>query len=731
MLIGFHADAGPRTPEARADVVRRNGGAIHRSLRLIPVVSATLPEPALRRMRARRDVAYVEEDIVLYACGQFLGWGVNRIDADRVWPAGNTGKGVKVAILDTGIDPAHPDIPVAGGVNFVGTTKDGSTNSADWQDRHGHGTHCAGIVAARNNALGVVGVAPDASVWAVKVLSDSGSGYTSDIIQGLDWCAAHGIQVVSMSLGGGGTTSLQAACDRTYAKGVVLVAAAGNNAGPVSYPAAYPSVIAVSATDARDVRAYFSNYGSAIELAAPGVSIYSTYKGGVYTTMSGTSMACPHVAGAAALAWASGLTSGSAVRTRLQSTAEDLGVKGTDTSYGYGLVDAEKACGGATAPTDTPPTLTLTAPASGATVSGTVAVTAAAGDDQGVVRVEFTVDGAGLGADTQGNDGWSVSWDTTRVADGSHTVAATATDTAGQTTSRSVPVTVRNAATPPPPAGTMSVGSITYTTSDTVPYYSDLLITARVLNAQGHPVWGAYLWANVYRNGQLYLTPFGVTNTAGSVTFKLTRAPAGLYKTTIARISATGLTWNGVTPPNEFCQVACDTPSAGERTRSGAVSTPSIHRGGSPGHGNPPRVFPGRNPDPSPSVTPCRLTVRHAGLSGRQSAHTNDRALRWPPDSRPLLSAKEARSLGTVPAHTPLCSPWHAGRSACHRRRDSANLFLHGQGRPSPRAWVPERASRGRSPGRQTIPARVGTGPAGRGGCRAGRRAFDGVVTTL
>ena len=298
-----------------------------------------------------------------------MAWGVNRIDADLAWPTGNTGKGVKVAILDTGIDPTHPDLGVAGGVNFAGSTKEGSTNPADWNDGHGHGTHVAGIVAARNNTMGVVGVAPEATLWAVKVLSDAGSGYTSDIIQGLDWCAAHGIKVASMSLGGGGTASLQAACDRAFSQGVVLVAAAGNSAGPVMYPAAYSSVIAVSASDSRDLRASFSNYGPQIALAAPGVSIYSTYKGGAYATMSGTSMACPHVTGAAALAWASGLTSAQAVRDRLTTTAEDLGTKGFDTSFGYGLVDAQRAAGGdggGTPPVDNPPTVGITAPGQGA-----------------------------------------------------------------------------------------------------------------------------------------------------------------------------------------------------------------------------------------------------------------------------------------------------------------------------------------------------------------------------
>ena len=551
VLIGFRAETGPQTAETRAGLVRAEGGTVHRSLQLVSVVSATLSEAAIKKLRARPEVAYIEDDVVLHAFAQTLAWGVNRIDADLVWPTGNTGKGVKVAILDTGIDPTHPDLGLAGGVNFSGTTRDGSTNPIDWADGHGHGTHVAGIVAARNNTIGVVGVAPDASLYAVKVLSNSGSGYTSDVIQGLDWCAANGIQVASMSLGGGGTTSLQAACDRAFAKGVVLVAAAGNSSGPVAYPAAYSSVIAVSATDSRDLRASFSNYGPQIALAAPGVSIYSTYKGGTYTYMSGTSMACPHVSGAAALVWASGATSAQTVRDRLTSTAEDLGTPGFDTSYGYGLVDAQKAAGsggGGIPPTDNLPTVGITAPAQGATVAGTVTVQATASDDKGVTQVAFLADGARIGLDGTGSDGWSAAWDTTRVTDGQHTITATATDTAGQTASSSVTVTVKNAA--PPATGMMTVSSITYTLAGL--YNSDLNITVNVVGGSGNPVANAYVWANLYLNGRVVMTPIGATNTSGAVTFRYLRAPSGVYTTKIVRVSAVGQTWDGLTPPNEF-----------------------------------------------------------------------------------------------------------------------------------------------------------------------------------
>lgn len=433
---------------------------------MVNVVSATLPEQAVARLRARSDVEYVEEDVVLYAFAQTLVWGVDRIDAELAWPAGNTGQGVKVAVLDTGIDSSHPDLLVAGGVNFAGI-KDGSTQPADWKDNHGHGTHCAGILAARNNGIGVVGVAPDAILYAVKVLADDGSGYTSDVIQGLDWCATNGVKVASLSLGGTSTTSLRNACARAYAQGVLIVAAAGNTGGAVMFPAAYPSVVAVSATDSSNWRASFSSYGPEIELAAPGVSIFSTYKGGQYAYMSGTSMACPHVSGAAVLAWASGLSSAAAVRDRLTSTAEDLGAKGRDTSFGFGLVDAQRAAGSATAPVDNPPSVDLTAPAQGAVVSGTVALKATASDDKGVTQVEFLINGVRVGLDTQGADGWSASWNTTGTADGAYTVMARATDTAGATATDTITVTVANADAAPtvritsPAAGATVSGDVT------------------------------------------------------------------------------------------------------------------------------------------------------------------------------------------------------------------------------------------------------------------------------
>ncbi|UCD53440.1 MAG: S8 family peptidase, partial [Phycisphaerales bacterium] len=245
-----------------------------------------------------------------------------------------TGAGIGVAILDTGIDGSHPDLDgnYAGGWDFV-------NDDADPSDDHYHGTHCAGIVAAEKDGTGVVGVAPEADLCALKVLSSSGSGYTSDIIAAIQWCVNNDVDVISMSLGSDySNTAFEDACQAAYNAGIVLVAAAGNDYSrrgrseldTVDYPGAYGSVIAVAATDSSKTKASFSSAGPDVELAAPGVSIKSTIPGD-YGVLSGTSMACPHVAGVVALVLEAnpGMSNG-AVRQLLRDTADDLGDSGFD-----------------------------------------------------------------------------------------------------------------------------------------------------------------------------------------------------------------------------------------------------------------------------------------------------------------------------------------------------------------------------------------------------------------
>jgi len=319
------------------------GGEVITTYGIIPGLAARVPTGALEELRKNPAIAYIEPDAVVYALEQQVPWGLNRIGAPSAWSF-STGGEVKVAILDTGIQHDHPDLAanVKGGISFVGGT---------YNDGHGHGTHVAGIVAAVNNDVGVVGSAPDAWLYGVKVLADDGEGYVSDVIDGIDWSVQNGMQVLNMSLGTDSHVSaFEDACDQACEAGLLLVAAAGNEGDDnsetteLAYPAAYDSVIAVASTKSNDQASPSSNSGPFVELAAPGVSIYSTYKGSTYATKSGTSMAAPHVSGTAALVWARNPSLANVqVRSILQQTAEDLGPTGRDTVYGYGLVRADEA----------------------------------------------------------------------------------------------------------------------------------------------------------------------------------------------------------------------------------------------------------------------------------------------------------------------------------------------------------------------------------------------------
>jgi subtilisin len=214
-----------------------------------------------------------------------------------------------------------------------------------WDDDNGHGTHCAGISDAVDNGDGVVGVSTKATLHAVKVLDNGGSGSWSDVAAGIEYTADQGWDVGSMSIGGGKSQTIKDACQYAADRGVLLVAAAGNDSSNVegSAPATYSTVMAISATDKNDDLASFSNYGDDIELAAPGVNIYSTYAGGGYDTLSGTSMACPHVSGAGGQLMAAG-SSRTEVRSTLKSSAEDIGLSSSE--MGAGLLDIEAALGG-------------------------------------------------------------------------------------------------------------------------------------------------------------------------------------------------------------------------------------------------------------------------------------------------------------------------------------------------------------------------------------------------
>lgn len=272
---------------------------------------------------------------------QALPWGVDRVDAEKVWLT-STANNVRVAVIDTGIHLTHPDLAanVKGGINTIYSWK-----TAD--DDNGHGSHVAGTIAAVNNSVGVIGVGHEIDLYAVKVLNKNGSGYVSDIIEGIQWSINNGINVINMSLGT--TSDVQAFHDAVIAAkngGIVVVSAAGNSGqgdNTVIYPAKYEESIAVSATNSSDGQPSWSSRGPEVDLAAPGNSIYSTYKNGTYATLSGTSMATPHVAGAAAMVLSTHPAfTPSQVQTHLQNNAELLPGLSSN-QQGSGLVDVESA----------------------------------------------------------------------------------------------------------------------------------------------------------------------------------------------------------------------------------------------------------------------------------------------------------------------------------------------------------------------------------------------------
>ncbi|PKK84729.1 MAG: peptidase S8 [candidate division Zixibacteria bacterium HGW-Zixibacteria-1] len=342
VLIGFKSEHPGRAIQAA-------GGSIKREYKYVPIVFASLPAAAVDALRNNPNVLYVEPDMTRTLVAQVLDWGVDRVDAEYVHNNSNyTGAGIDIAVLDTGGDMDHPDLTWAGGYSVA------NSDPNDWEDKNGHGTHCAGIISADNNTIGVVGVAPGCDIWAVQV-SRTSLISISDIIAGIDWCIAthhdsdpnNDIKVMSMSFSGPSSDAETTALLAAYNEDILLVAAAGNSGGPVEYPAAHSFVMAISASTSTDAKASYSCYGPEIEHIAPGSSIYSTYKGGKYRTMSGTSMACPMVAGAAVLAWSAHPGySRDQIRTLLHNTGEDIGL--SSDYQGYGLIDAENATLGTT-----------------------------------------------------------------------------------------------------------------------------------------------------------------------------------------------------------------------------------------------------------------------------------------------------------------------------------------------------------------------------------------------
>lgn len=269
-------------------------------------------------------------------------WAPQKINADWAWNKTTGSSSILVALVDTGIDYTHADLSA----NYVPMGYDWVNNDPDPMDDHGHGTHCAGIIAATiNNSLGIAGLA-QVRIMAEKAFNTEGIGWEDDIANAIIHAVNQGADILSNSWGSPEDSYLiREAIRYAYDKGALIVAAAGNEASSTEfYPAAYSEVIAVTATDIDDYPAIFTNFGKWVEVAAPGVNVLSTFLNNSYAFGTGTSMACPHVAGIAALVWSSFPdASRDWVRAQIRRTADDLGDTGFDEFYGYGRVNAEAA----------------------------------------------------------------------------------------------------------------------------------------------------------------------------------------------------------------------------------------------------------------------------------------------------------------------------------------------------------------------------------------------------
>src|SRR3989344_5383366 len=486
-------------------LIRAFGGTVTNSYSIIPAVAAEIPESAIEGLSHNPSVTAIEEDhkveatAITYDTEYSNAWGVERIESGVAHEQNYKGQGVKIGIIDSGINYTHPDLApnYKGGYDFY-------YYDLDPMDVYGHGTHVAGTACAADNdngvassKLGVVGVAPECDLYSLRVLNENGVGYESDIVSAIEWSLGREVtllpwgdtlgtttqgvrmDVVNLSLGSSQAYSL--ASEQTFAvaasEGLIIVAAAGNSGNPggkginTIYPANYESVIAVGATKQGDSRASFSSTGPNVELVAPGESVYSTWNDNVgyydpqpvctgvlvdvnsdgqldgecYKYGSGTSMASPHVAGVAALIIAAGYSDYNGdgvinnrdVRAILDASATDLGTTGRDPQFGYGLVNALSAV---------------------QTAGANITPKADAGADQAVVDSDGDgVENVALnGSGSSDSDGSIVSYEwyegatllatgvspTAALALGNHTVTLTVTDNEGATASDSVQINI-------------------------------------------------------------------------------------------------------------------------------------------------------------------------------------------------------------------------------------------------------------------------------------------------
>nr|QIH44523.1 S8 family serine peptidase [Vibrio ziniensis] len=426
--------------EKLQQILERSGGhskGVIKGLGIhIVEVPAQAEEAVARALAKNPNIAFAEKDqlhspeMVANDTYYSSGWHLPKIQAPDSWDI-TDGSGVVVAVLDSGVDPDHPDLSsqLVSGWNTA-------SNNTDSSDIFGHGTKVAGTIgAASNNGLGVTSVAWNVSLMPVRVTNRTdGAAYTSDITEGIVWAADNGARVANISFDYmNGSSSVISAAQYMKNKGGLVIVAAGNSGTDPGY-SEQTALVTVSATDKADAKNSWSNYGDMVDISAPGLSIWTTTNGGGYGAASGTSFSSPVVAGVAALVMAANPNlSPDEVELVLEQSADDLGTPGWDTSYGHGRVNAFAAVTLAldtdTQSVDTQaPEVVIVTPEQNAQIAGLVNVDVSASDDQGVSSVSLYANGVLVATDISAP--YQFSWDSTQADNGEVTLTAYAYDAA-------------------------------------------------------------------------------------------------------------------------------------------------------------------------------------------------------------------------------------------------------------------------------------------------------------
>jgi hypothetical protein len=433
-----------------AEGAREAGELPRTSVRIISLPEGTDEQTFLRALRLQPDVEFAELDELVPPAEMIPNdpsygsqWHLPMIQTPAAWSTTSGALNVTIAILDTGVDPTHPDLQskLVPGWNFW-------DNNADSSDVYGHGTAVAGTAAALgNNGVGVASIAWGCQIMPIRICDPSGSGSLSAMANGLIWAADRGARVANISYQVSDSLTVKSAAQYFQSKGGVVTIAAGNDASFDS-TSDNPYVLTVGATNSTDELAGFSTTGNNIDLTAPGVGIQTLNRGSAYASWSGTSFSAPIAAGVAALVMSANPNLAAAqVQNVIKQSADDLGSAGWDPSYGWGRINAARAVDLAlrTVGSDDnlAPSVNISSLADGGAIAGAVNVQATASDNVGLTSITFSVDGAVLG--TTSTAPCTFPWDTRAETDGTHIVSVTATDAAGNIGSATISVIISNA----------------------------------------------------------------------------------------------------------------------------------------------------------------------------------------------------------------------------------------------------------------------------------------------